>query len=767
MLHAFRTLFGRSLAENVEELAVRDGEVQIKGFISLSTSFSKASLLDCQLDLHLCHYSSDLRGTNLFVNVNCHLLAPCELHKIIEDRLAFNRKSEGEIMPGSSVRRSPQKRLRHSVYALNIEVPPQTLDLCLAPAKDSVRFQNANVVCSLLATAVELFLRNQSSLLTPRSSSSDHYAKGTRSSPPMRTSTIQDADITVSIPLAAASSKRDAHINHLFRHDSFRTPDQQSCSAPDLRMLCNSEPWTKLPVRQSIVPNWIGNIDSGITKWKDPSRTSNSSDADSLVYPDVLSYTPGMDGRRDRLASGGLQLETSHIDRTGLKRWRVRNESRSTMAQGRVELDCINDMDSSHQPWGMESEWVTNLLLEWENPVFKAGEQDIPLVTSSLIDEHNSGLPLLASLVGRSHSYPAAAASEAVRTGDSSPSRRSKFFSKNPALSTRGAGRGSEGIRSTLSVLSRFSSNNLRDADVINQVDDKFVLCKMPHIRDWLELESMPLHGTAQIVAHSQVLILVDQHAADERIRVEKFLQEICTGFLFGDIGRRTLSATKARGPLGPRSIDSGSGRIVLTLSEAKLLQGNYEFGEHDRSGSGAGALLDRWGFGIDLRSLQTALSLAKQGSDYVQIQIISVPELIAEKALAQLFDGDELQDLVRGIINRFNDDASLGGLPDIIQRDAIDSTELNGPAYWMRALRWCPKELIDLINSKACRGAIMFNDALTKEQCDRLIFQLSQTTFPFQCAHGRPSLVPLTSFGGPDRRPRTAAVDWEAFQPL
>ncbi len=89
-----------------------------------------------------------------------------------------------------------------------------------------------------------------------------------------------------------------------------------------------------------------------------------------------------------------------------------------------------------------------------------------------------------------------------------------------------------------------------------------------------------------------------------------------------------------------------------------------------------------------------------------------------------------------------------------------------------------------------------MFNDPLTKEQCERLTTQLSFTAFPFQCAHGRyvhflridgstsvvqprqlwclrtharllsPSMVPLTSFGDMSRRPRVKTlVDWETFR--
>lgn len=72
----------------------------------------------------------------------------------------------------------------------------------------------------------------------------------------------------------------------------------------------------------------------------------------------------------------------------------------------------------------------------------------------------------------------------------------------------------------------------------------------------------------------------------------------------------------------------------------------------------------------------------------------------------------------------------------------------------WLKALRWCPRELLDLVNSKACRGtdhsirfcsilikfpgAIMFNDTLSILQCENLVKGLSETAFPFQCAHGR-----------------------------
>ena len=45
---------------------------------------------------------------------------------------------------------------------------------------------------------------------------------------------------------------------------------------------------------------------------------------------------------------------------------------------------------------------------------------------------------------------------------------------------------------------------------------------------------------------------------------------------------------------------------------------------------------------------------------------------------------------------------------------------------------------------SMACRTAIKFGQSLTSDQCTELMTNLAQTQLPFQCAHGRPSVVPL-----------------------
>ncbi|RYH30745.1 hypothetical protein EON65_04330 [archaeon] len=54
------------------------------------------------------------------------------------------------------------------------------------------------------------------------------------------------------------------------------------------------------------------------------------------------------------------------------------------------------------------------------------------------------------------------------------------------------------------------------------------------------------------------------------------------------------------------------------------------------------------------------------------------------------------------------------------------------------------PSAIARILASKACRRAIKFNTALPKEQAAEMLAALSSTDMPFQCAHGRPSVVPL-----------------------
>lgn len=94
----------------------------------------------------------------------------------------------------------------------------------------------------------------------------------------------------------------------------------------------------------------------------------------------------------------------------------------------------------------------------------------------------------------------------------------------------------------------------------------------------------------------------------------------------------------------------------------------------------------------------------------------------------------------------------------------SIDLTsETNGNA-WLKRIHHCPQGLLNMINSRACRSAIMFNDVLSKEQCELLVRRLSDTAFPFQCAHGRPSLLPLIALGALAQRGQNREKGGKSF---
>eukprot|EP00775_Hariotina_reticulata_P004629 gene4629-biopygen6383 len=54
------------------------------------------------------------------------------------------------------------------------------------------------------------------------------------------------------------------------------------------------------------------------------------------------------------------------------------------------------------------------------------------------------------------------------------------------------------------------------------------------------------------------------------------------------------------------------------------------------------------------------------------------------------------------------------------------------------------PAGVLRVLRSKACRTAVMFNTQLSWSYCDKLLRQLAATQLCFCCAHGRPTTVPL-----------------------
>ena len=209
----------------------------------------------------------------------------------------------------------------------------------------------------------------------------------------------------------------------------------------------------------------------------------------------------------------------------------------------------------------------------------------------------------------------------------------------------------------------RLSKETVYSLEFIAQVDSKFLLCKS---------------------SSETALFLLDQHAADERCRLECVLAEL------------------GASPNPTQLPDPYHMAIPDSLVPSLLTQAEY---------------LTSWGCNFEAVTYNT-------------LRVTHLPEMCINRLINQ-----------PKLINQLIYEAAA---PD---RGCTDG---------------CPRVLFDLLCSKACRGkavssspstllnlqgAIMFNQSQTPSQCMDLLRRLSRCDFPFQCAHGRPSIVPLLRF--------------------
>ena len=213
----------------------------------------------------------------------------------------------------------------------------------------------------------------------------------------------------------------------------------------------------------------------------------------------------------------------------------------------------------------------------------------------------------------------------------------------------------------------------LQTAQVIAQVEDKFIIIKT-----------------------QGKLCVVDQHAADERVALEKLenalfdpsLQETTRieltkkHLLIGDILKAT-SVLPAK-------------RVVLTESQMRVVRQHRE-------------VLAKWHF-----------RYKPQSGGNESILLTGVPSICGR--LTDVTDFLEFVDELG---------TSTGGYikPECVKR---------------------------ILASQACRYAIMFGDKLTHTQCEQLITNLSKCTMAFICAHGRPSVIPLVDLDNAQRSDST-----------
>ncbi|CAJ1073599.1 DNA mismatch repair protein Mlh3 isoform X2 [Xyrichtys novacula] len=226
----------------------------------------------------------------------------------------------------------------------------------------------------------------------------------------------------------------------------------------------------------------------------------------------------------------------------------------------------------------------------------------------------------------------------------------------------------------------RFSKDMIHSMKVIHQVDKKFLACLI-NTRE--EKSSTPAE------TEGNLLVLVDQHAAHERVRLENLVADSYEDDPDAP-GERRLCSSSIFPPL----------EISVTEEELRLLRSRQ----------------------LQLRSLGLEVTFSEAVDPHVFVG--KVPVCFLEK------ESNELR----------------RGRPSVIKptvkeylREQIELLCSTG-----RVRGTLPLTVLKVLASLACHGAIKFNDSLSKDECCSLVASLSSCQLPFQCAHGRPSIAPL-----------------------
>ncbi|XP_017519359.1 DNA mismatch repair protein Mlh3 isoform X12 [Manis javanica] len=217
-----------------------------------------------------------------------------------------------------------------------------------------------------------------------------------------------------------------------------------------------------------------------------------------------------------------------------------------------------------------------------------------------------------------------------------------------------------------------------RYPEVLQQVDNKFIACLMT--------TKTEKNGEAG----GNLLVLVDQHAAHERIRLEQLIIESYEKQQPQGSGRKKLLSSTVSPPL----------EVTVTEEQRRLL----------------------WCYHKNLEDLGLEIIFPDTSDSLVLVG--KVPLCFVEREANELRRGRST--VTKSIVEEFI-------------REQVELLQTTGGIQGT-----LPLTVQKVLASQACHGAIKFNDGLSPEESYRLIEALSRCQLPFQCAHGRPSMLPL-----------------------
>ncbi|XP_066178131.1 DNA mismatch repair protein Mlh3 isoform X2 [Sylvia atricapilla] len=224
----------------------------------------------------------------------------------------------------------------------------------------------------------------------------------------------------------------------------------------------------------------------------------------------------------------------------------------------------------------------------------------------------------------------------------------------------------------------RFTKDMVHSMQVLQQVDNKFIACLI-NTRNGMEKK-----------AEGNLLILVDQHAAHERIRLEQLIADSYEKEAAA-CGKKKILSSSISPPL----------EVEVTEEQRRFLRCCYK----------------------NLEDLGLELSFPETNNSLILVR--KVPMCFIEREANEL--RRKRQPVTKSIVE------------ELIQEQVELVQTTRGGARGT-----LPLTFLKVLASQACHGAIKFNEHLTLEESCRLIEALSSCKLPFQCAHGRPSMLPL-----------------------
>ncbi|KAJ5949662.1 hypothetical protein N7454_001246 [Penicillium verhagenii] len=318
--------------------------------------------------------------------------------------------------------------------------------------------------------------------------------------------------------------------------------------------------------------------------------------------------------------------------------------------------------------------WVENLLKSWNNPTFARTEMPLPS-----FDPETDYLNAVSSR-NCMHDF-----------GNMEAAQITKFKGK-------------------------LQRQSLGKATIIAQVDQKYILAK---------LDAAPSQSSS---IQENVLVLIDQHAADERCRIEQLFEEM-------------FIATELPYQNEVRTVEINPIIFKISSTEATLFHRYRSF-------------FQDWG-------IRYHIDESSDSESTVSIQLLPAliaercrlePRIIIELLRREIWTNEETgrrKPLGAGMASA--NSQTRGDDMNDDNESSLTEPESPAPHSWVQRMSGCPQGIFDLLNSRACRGAIMFNDPLSIDDCRTLVSRLARCAFPFQCAHGRPSMIPIL-----DLRPRS-----------